>query len=257
MVLSSALPPLSAKVVGKIKSGQYVPMKDLLADNMSLCTQLEALTGPHSFYAGFAKPRLREIQSPLTWVSCFLAYTAVLTPDAKTRNLLTYGWLVIREAQCHGGLGWQEYDKIFRQHAALAPSVQWNELNPSLHASTIMTIAPGPVSAVGCVMSQTMAPITVLWWDCRRPHPLSQPLVPHQGVSPNRAGQSAGHHAQRQQRGSASPGIVAAALSPPAPSAPRSSQSPYCSRDRGWAANGTRPRAPHPTVPLQSDWANS
>ena len=34
MVLSSALPPLSAKVVGKIKSGQYVAMKDLLADNM-------------------------------------------------------------------------------------------------------------------------------------------------------------------------------------------------------------------------------
>ena len=73
MVLSSALPPLPAKVVRKIKSGQYVPMKDLLADNMSLCTQLEVLPGPQSIYAGFAKPRLRDIQSPLTWVSCFLA----------------------------------------------------------------------------------------------------------------------------------------------------------------------------------------
>ena len=139
MVLSSALPPLSAKIVGKIKSGQYVPMKDLLADNMSLCSQLEELPGPHSMYAGPAKPRLREIQSPLTWVSCFLAYAAVLTSDVKTRNLLTYGRLVVREAQRHGGPGWQEYDKIFRQHAALDPSVQWNELNPSLHASTIMT----------------------------------------------------------------------------------------------------------------------
>ena len=58
------------------------------------------LPGPHSIYAGFAKPRLRDIQSPLTWVSCFLAYAAVLTPDAKTRNLLTYGRLVVREAQC-------------------------------------------------------------------------------------------------------------------------------------------------------------
>ena len=55
MVLSSVLPPLLAKVVGKIKSGQYVPIKDLLAENMSLCTQLEALPGPHSIYAGFAK----------------------------------------------------------------------------------------------------------------------------------------------------------------------------------------------------------
>ena len=91
-------------------------------------------------YSGFAKPQLREIQSPLTWVSCFLAYAAVLTPDSKTRNLLTYGRLVVREAQRHGG---QEYDTIFRQHAALDPSVQWNELNPSLHASTIMTYRSG------------------------------------------------------------------------------------------------------------------
>ena len=61
-----------------------------------------------------------------------------------------------------------------------------------------------------------MAPITVLWWDCRLPRPLSKPLVPHHGVSPSRAGQSAGQHAQRQRRGSASPEIAAAALSPPA-----------------------------------------
>ena len=35
IVLSSALPPMSAKVVGKIKSGQYTPMKDLVADALS------------------------------------------------------------------------------------------------------------------------------------------------------------------------------------------------------------------------------
>ena len=41
MLLSSALPPIAAKVVKKkkIKSG---PMQDLLVDNMSLCSQLEA-----------------------------------------------------------------------------------------------------------------------------------------------------------------------------------------------------------------------
>ena len=35
IVLSSALPPMSAKVVGKIKSGQYTPMKDLVAAALS------------------------------------------------------------------------------------------------------------------------------------------------------------------------------------------------------------------------------
>ena len=105
--LSSALPPVSAKIAA---SGQYVPMKNLLPDNVSLCLQL-ALPGPHVVYWGLPKPRLREVQSPLTWVSCFLAYVAVLTPDPKTRDLLTYARLVVREAQRHGGPGWQEYDK--------------------------------------------------------------------------------------------------------------------------------------------------
>ena len=151
MVLSSALPPIGAKVVNKIKSGQYVPMKDLLADNtcMSLCSQLEAFPGAQHALTGLPKPRLREVQSPLTWVSSFLAYVAVLTPDPQTRDLLTYGRLVVREAQCHSGPGWSEYDKIFRQHAALDPSVKWNELNPSLHASTVLTYRSGPSQCCG------------------------------------------------------------------------------------------------------------
>ena len=68
---------------------------------------------------------------------------AVLTPDPKTQDLLTYGRLVVREAQRHGGPGWQEYDKIFRQHAALDSTIKWNELNPSHHASTVMTYRSG------------------------------------------------------------------------------------------------------------------
>ena len=139
-------PRLSAKSsLGNI----YVPMKDLLADNMSLCSQLEAFPAAQHSFTGLPKPRLREIQSPLTWVSSFLAYVAVLTPDPKTRDLLTYGLLVAREAQRHSGPGWVEYDKIFRQHAALDPSVKWNELNPSLHASTILTYRSGPSQCCG------------------------------------------------------------------------------------------------------------
>ena len=103
-------------------------MKDLLADNiMSLCSQLEELPGPHSMYTGPAKPQLREIQSPLTCVSCFLAYVAVLTLDVKTRNLLTYGQLVVREAQRHSSPDGKNRAKYFgstlhwsRQHSGMS-----------------------------------------------------------------------------------------------------------------------------------------
>ena len=143
VVLSSALPPVAPKLATKIRSGAYVPMKDMPADNMSLCSQLEALP-TQQIVSVSTKPRLRKIDNPLTWASCFLAYAAVRASDPQTRDLLTYGCLIIRESQCHSGPGWLQYDKIFRQHAALSPSTVWNELNPSLHASTVLSYRAGP-----------------------------------------------------------------------------------------------------------------
>ena len=125
-------------------SGQFVAMKELLADNMSLCHQLDTFPTHQHLFSGGSKPRLREIDSPLTWVSCFLAYAAVRTSDPQTRNLLTYGRLVVREAQRHSGPGWLVYDRIFRQHAALSAGTVWHEINPSLHASTILSYRSGP-----------------------------------------------------------------------------------------------------------------
>ena len=142
VVLSSALPPIGAKLALKIKSQQYVAMKELLSDNMALHSQLEDLPGQAAITA---RPhRWRDIDSPLMWVFCFLAYVAVRTSDKETRDMLTYARLIIREAQCHGGMGWLEYDKWFRQQqAALSHQHPWNELNPSLHASTVMSLRSG------------------------------------------------------------------------------------------------------------------
>ena len=103
VILSSALPPIGAKLASKIRTQQFVAMKELLADNMALHGQLDDLP---SQTAVTSRPhRLREIDSPLSWVFCFLAYVAVRTKDLETRDMLTYARLVIREAQCHGGPG--------------------------------------------------------------------------------------------------------------------------------------------------------
>ena len=62
----------------------------------------------------------------------------------ETRDMLTYAHVVIREAQCHGGPGWLEYDKWFhQQQAALAVPHPWHELNASLHAATVMSLRSG------------------------------------------------------------------------------------------------------------------
>ena len=77
VIFSSALPPIEEKLASKIKTQQFVAMKELQADNMALHGQLEELL---SQAAVASHPHhLREIDSPLTWIFCFLAYVVVST----------------------------------------------------------------------------------------------------------------------------------------------------------------------------------
>ena len=73
-----------------------------------------------------------------TWCYCFLAYVAAKTSDPITRDQLAYARLIIKQAQSQGGLAWLDYDKSFRQQKAADPSMQWNAINPSLLASTML-----------------------------------------------------------------------------------------------------------------------
>ena len=112
---------------------------ELLADNITLLQQLETMQGTHPVnMIGPTRPRLREVSTLTTWLYCFLAYTAIITSDATTRNLLAYARLIMREALRHNNNGWLDYDRSFRQQAAVDPSLPWNTLVPGLQASMIL-----------------------------------------------------------------------------------------------------------------------
>ena len=142
LMLSPATEPLPRKIVDKIRAGQFVEMRELLADNIALLSHLDSIQGPLAI--GTSRPRLREVTNLITWCYCFMGFMAVATSDKKTRDQLAYARLLIREAQRHGGQGWLDYDHAFRQQVAADPSIPWNTLNPSLQASTILGhAAPG------------------------------------------------------------------------------------------------------------------
>ena len=139
LTLSPAAETFPRRLVDKVRSGVFVDMKELLADNVSLLDQLETLQGPAAIRPlGPARPRLREVTTLHTWCYCFLAYISMCTTDATTRDQLAYARLIIKEAQRHGGLGWLDYDRAFRQQAAADPAIRWNTLLPGLQASTIL-----------------------------------------------------------------------------------------------------------------------
>ncbi len=100
-------------------------MKELLTDYMSLISQLETVQGASAIQMlGPNRPRLRDVSSLLTWCYYFLGYMAIRTTDPSTREQLAYACLLIKEAQCHGGQGWLDYDRAFRQQAEGDPSLR-------------------------------------------------------------------------------------------------------------------------------------
>ena len=111
-------------------------MQELLPDNIDLLKQLDSLQHDRST----SKAKLREVKSLPTWMYCFLAYMAVATDDPRTREMLTYARLVIREALRTGGDGWGAYDRLFREHMALdkGKTMCWSTLQPGLHQTTFM-----------------------------------------------------------------------------------------------------------------------
>ena len=76
--LSPATSPFPQKLVDRARSGQFVDMRDLLTDNVSLIQQLDTF-GNHTFplLPGMLRPRLREVTSLPSWIYCFLAYIAI------------------------------------------------------------------------------------------------------------------------------------------------------------------------------------
>ena len=152
MILLPAADPIPYRIAQKIRAGEFVDMRYLLADNISLDNQLEDLHGqaPVASTPASLRLRLREVPSLSSWMYCFAAYMAVQTGDREMREMLAYCRLIIRKALRHGGNGWQEYDRTFRRQAAIDNSIPWNTLQPGLQAATLLGYSGGCGSMSSC-----------------------------------------------------------------------------------------------------------
>ena len=135
--LGEGLLPVPAKLVAKILKGDFVDMAKLLRDNMEAERRRpRASSGDPP--NGSCR---REVPDLLSWIQCFGMYAAVVTskhPD-KTKQLLAYQTMIVREARRCGGKGWLAYDSMFRQQAILTPNCDWSKLNNSLYSVTFLT----------------------------------------------------------------------------------------------------------------------
>ena len=140
--LASSFPPIPGNLVRRIQSLEFVEMRDLLPDNIALAERLEALPSHRSTSKA---PEAREINALPTWVSAFSTYVAVVAAahPGRTKEMLAYLRLLVREAQKYGGSGWITYDQVFRRNRT-GPDARWDQLDPSLHIAYITAQSDTP-----------------------------------------------------------------------------------------------------------------
>ena len=136
LVLSSALLPIPEKVVEAIQAGHFVDFKDLLPDNVALKQRVvdAGILGSSANQS----LRLREVTDVETWLHCFLAFVAAKEEFPETRELMTYGQIILMLARKHGGKRWKAYDTHFHQLVGAGHPLPWTELNPSMMAAEVL-----------------------------------------------------------------------------------------------------------------------
>ena len=120
--------------MAKVQSLQFIEMRELLPDNIALLERLAALPSTSALSHSQHHTPQREVSSLLTWVCAFTTYIAIMAevrPDLL-KSRLAYMRNIVREASRFGGDGWKTYDYVFRSQAAVDPSMDWAELNPSM-----------------------------------------------------------------------------------------------------------------------------
>ena len=141
-LLSEGLPPVPAKLVGRIWKGEFIDMAKLLRDNLEAQRRGGWQEMPSSSASGLSRQR-REVPDLLSWVQCFGVYTAVVASQypERVQKLLAYQTLMVREARRCGGKGWLSYDSYFRQQMVGEwRGDEWGRLNPYLFSSTFLAL---------------------------------------------------------------------------------------------------------------------
>ena len=128
--LASSFPTIPAKLALKIQSLQFVEMRELLPNNLTIVK--DATSHPLD-----QRPKQREVASILSWVSAFATYVAVVAEahPGRVKDMLAYMRIIVKEAGRSNNKGWLNYDRIFRQNAVSDPTLNWARLDSSLHSS--------------------------------------------------------------------------------------------------------------------------
>ena len=134
-VVGPGYSPIPEKLVTKIRSGQFVDLADLLAENLKAQE-----TEPQTYFDGkllvsSSKKRVHEITDIMTWVEAFTVYSWIFccAHPSRWQDMTQYKLLILKTSRQFPGKAWLHYDIAFRKDAAAAGLVDWSRMNHDLY----------------------------------------------------------------------------------------------------------------------------
>ena len=145
-VVSEGIPPVSCRLVEKIRKWEYVNLMDLLKDPAT--KHLVLVNGQLMALRTDQRPRSsKTITDIFTWLRAFSVFMAVLlssedTTKEEAAGLAAHCYLILQMSKDLQGAQWAQYDQDFREWAAAKGIRQWGELNFTIYGRCLATQQP-------------------------------------------------------------------------------------------------------------------
>ena len=147
MVVAEGVPPVSCRLVDKIRKWEYVNFADLLRDNDGKDPYFTLVNG--QLVAVNRQSSSKAPLSILKWLQAFNIFMAVLlssedTTKEEATGLAAHGYLIIQLSHDLQGSQWLQYDQNFREWAAAKGLRIWGELNLTIYGRCLACHQPPP-----------------------------------------------------------------------------------------------------------------
>ena len=94
----------------------------------------------------------RRVSDIFTWLQCFGVYVSIRGMQSPTSipEFMAYMSMVVRVNQEYAGMGWLNYDTLYRKHAALKRDTNWSVINTTIYARCFTGAPRNPVKCGVC-----------------------------------------------------------------------------------------------------------
>ena len=130
--MAEGIPPVSYKLVEKIRKWEYIELSSLLEDH-STPDQMALFNGQLMVVSSsYQRRRPAVISDILSWLQAFSIYTAILvsadtTTKEEAAGLAAHTYLILQLSKDLKGPQWLKYDQSYREWAAAKGIRKWGK----------------------------------------------------------------------------------------------------------------------------------